>query len=57
MIVDRCAAALADFVCGANENDQHYIGANWERDVNFTARGRPAQCGGGRPLPRRQGHA
>ncbi len=30
--VDHRAAALADFVCGANENDKHYVNANWERD-------------------------
>jgi prolyl-tRNA synthetase len=35
MIVDRSAAVLADFVCGANLNDQHFIGANWERDVKL----------------------
>ncbi len=32
VIVDRDAAALADFCCGANEIDQHYINANWDRD-------------------------
>ncbi len=31
-IVDRSAAALADFSCGANKNGFHYVGANWERD-------------------------
>jgi prolyl-tRNA synthetase len=35
MLVDRSAAVLADFVCGANVNDQHYTGANWERDVKL----------------------
>ena len=30
---DRSAAALASFVCGANEDGQHYTGANWARDV------------------------
>jgi len=35
MIVDKSAAALSDFVCGANLNDQHYTGANWERDVKL----------------------
>lgn len=35
-IVDYSAALLSDFVCGANENDYHYVGANWERDIeNF----------------------
>lgn len=31
--VDRAAANLSDFACGANENDFHYTGVNWERDV------------------------
>ena len=31
--VDRDAAALADFVCGANTHGVHYQGVNWERDV------------------------
>ncbi|HEY2274865.1 MAG TPA: proline--tRNA ligase [Steroidobacteraceae bacterium] len=30
---DHAALALADFVCGANEKDQHLTGVNWERDV------------------------
>jgi len=30
--VDRSAAQLADFVCGANQNDRHHINANWGRD-------------------------
>ena len=33
--VDHAAAALADFVCGANEKDQHYTGANWGRDLGL----------------------
>ncbi|RMJ06064.1 Proline--tRNA ligase [Marinobacter litoralis] len=32
-IVDRSAAHLADFVCGANKDDYHLTGVNWERDV------------------------
>ena len=31
-LVDRDAAALADFVCGANEDAVHFTGANWHRD-------------------------
>ena len=34
VIADRSAANLADFVCGANENDIHYTGANWGRDCS-----------------------
>ncbi len=32
--VDHAAAHLADFVCGANEKDMHYRGANWGRDLS-----------------------
>jgi prolyl-tRNA synthetase len=32
LIVDRSAAQLADFACGANEDDQHLTGVNWVRD-------------------------
>jgi prolyl-tRNA synthetase len=31
--VDHAAARAADFVCGANEKDMHYTGANWGRDL------------------------
>ena len=30
--VDHAAAHLADFVCGANQDDRHYVNANWGRD-------------------------
>jgi prolyl-tRNA synthetase len=32
VIADRSAAAMADFVCGANESGYHVSGANWGRD-------------------------
>ncbi|PXX43610.1 MULTISPECIES: proline--tRNA ligase [Aquitalea] len=32
MIADRTVAKMADFVIGANEDDQHYTGANFGRD-------------------------
>lgn len=35
-IVDHAAAALADFTCGANKDDKHLTGVNWERDVALT---------------------
>ncbi len=31
--VDHAAAHVADFICGANEKDTHYRGANWGRDL------------------------
>ncbi|HEV8689411.1 MAG TPA: proline--tRNA ligase [Ideonella sp.] len=33
VIADRTVANMADFVCGANEADFHYTGANWGRDL------------------------
>ncbi len=33
MIVDRDAAHVADFVCGANEDGKHLVGVNWGRDL------------------------
>lgn len=33
MFVDHGAAALADFVCGANKEGQHLRGVNWSRDL------------------------
>ncbi|MCA1798130.1 MAG: proline--tRNA ligase [Xanthomonadaceae bacterium] len=35
VIVDRAAAALADFTCGANADGFHYTGVNWGRDVEL----------------------
>jgi len=32
-IVDRSAAQLVDFVCGANRDDYHFTGVNWGRDL------------------------
>jgi prolyl-tRNA synthetase len=32
--VDHSAAAVSDFVCGANQDDQHLINANWGRDCD-----------------------
>lgn len=55
IFVDRSAAHLADFVCGANETDYHYKGANWDRDVSTYSvadirevnAGDPSPCGNG----------
>jgi prolyl-tRNA synthetase len=33
VIADRTVAAMADFVCGANEADFHFTGVNWGRDL------------------------
>ena len=36
VIVDRDAAVLSDFTCGANENGFHLTGVNWQRDANYS---------------------
>jgi len=36
MVVDRSAALLSDFVCGANKTDHHLVNVNWQRDVPLT---------------------
>jgi prolyl-tRNA synthetase len=33
VVADRTVAQMSDFVCGANEADFHYTGANWGRDL------------------------
>jgi prolyl-tRNA synthetase len=33
IVADHSAAALADFVCGANKADAHLTGVNWGRDL------------------------
>jgi len=55
VIADRSAAHLADFVCGANENDVHFTGTNWDRDITDysvqdirnVVEGDPSPCGQG----------
>ena len=58
VFVDRSAAHLSDFVCGANENGVHYVGANWQRDISLddshivdlrnVEAGDPSPCGQGK---------
>lgn len=33
IIADRSVSMLSDFVCGANQQDKHYTGVNWQRDL------------------------
>jgi prolyl-tRNA synthetase len=33
VVADRTVANMSDFVCGANDADHHYTGANWGRDA------------------------
>ena len=36
IIADRDAAMMSDFVCGANQNEHHFSGVNWEKDAQYT---------------------
>ena len=36
IIVDHSAAAISNFVCGANQDGQHLSGVNWQRDASAT---------------------
>ena len=55
VIIDRSAAQLSDFVCGANEDDMHLTGVNWQRDcsdekiadLRNVVEGDPSPCGQG----------
>ena len=61
VIADRSAAQLSDFVCGANENDMHLTGVNWQRDcaeievadLRNVVEGDPSPCGQGNIIIKR----
>ena len=61
VIVDRSAAHLSDFACGANVNNQSYTGVNWERDcgeiniqdIRNVVEGDPSPCGEGKIVIKR----
>jgi prolyl-tRNA synthetase len=61
IIVDHSAAQLSDFVCGANENDNHLTGVNWQRDcrafqvadIRNVVAGDPSPCGNGNIIIKR----
>lgn len=38
LIADRSTALMADFICGANEDGQHFQGVNWVRDLPLPER-------------------
>jgi prolyl-tRNA synthetase len=33
IVVDKAAAVIADFSCGVNIDNKHYLNVNWERDL------------------------
>ncbi|MYM65013.1 proline--tRNA ligase [Pseudomaricurvus sp. HS19] len=55
VLVDRSAAVVADFTCGANKDGYHLTGVNWERDLPLAriedlrnvVVGDPSPCGQG----------
>jgi prolyl-tRNA synthetase len=61
VIVDRSAAHLADFICGANDSGYHYQGVNWDLDIsNYqvadirnVVEGDPSPCGQGNIIIKR----
>lgn len=54
-IVDRSAAVLSDFVCGANEDGYHYTGFNWQRDGKIEEIADLREIVAGDPSPDGQG--
>tara|TARA_R110000772_G_scaffold26400_22_gene68157 strand:- start:576 stop:2333 length:1758 start_codon:yes stop_codon:yes gene_type:complete len=36
LVVDRDAALVSDFICGANQDGFHLTGVNWDRDCQFS---------------------
>ena len=51
VIADNDALALADFICGANENGYHLTGVNWGRDLATPAHADLRNVVDGDPAP------
>ncbi|HEY6482091.1 MAG TPA: proline--tRNA ligase [Steroidobacteraceae bacterium] len=56
LYADHSALALADFVCGANEKDLHFTGANWDRDIHGAIAVDIRNVVAGDPSPSGRGH-
>jgi prolyl-tRNA synthetase len=54
-IVDRSVAFMSDFAVGANIDDKHYFGVNWERDLPLPAVADLRNVVDGDPSPDGQG--
>ncbi|OHC27493.1 MAG: proline--tRNA ligase, partial [Pseudomonadales bacterium RIFCSPLOWO2_12_59_9] len=54
-IVDRSVALMSDFGIGANIDDKHYFGVNWERDLPLPAVADLRNVVAGDPSPDGQG--
>ena len=55
-IIDRSVELMSDFCVGANEDDKHFVGVNWDRDmatpqvadIRNVVDGDPSPCGKGK---------
>lgn len=56
VLVDHRAAVLADFICGANEDGYHFVGANWGRDAHITQQADFRNITEGEPSPDGKGN-
>ncbi|MBM7059758.1 proline--tRNA ligase [Pseudomonas sp. UL073] len=54
-IIDRSVALLSDFAAGANVDDKHYFGVNWERDLPLPSVADLRNVVAGDPSPDGQG--
>ena len=51
LIVDHSAAALTDFVCGANRDGYHFSGVNWDTDCSIETQADIRNVVAGDPSP------
>ncbi|MDN3519681.1 proline--tRNA ligase [Aquisalimonas lutea] len=55
LVADHAALSLADFVCGANRDEQHLRDVNWGRDLPEPESADLREAGAGDPSPDGQG--
>jgi prolyl-tRNA synthetase len=51
LIVDHSAAALTDFICGANRDGHHFSGVNWDTDCSIETQADIRNVVAGDPSP------
>ena len=56
VFVDQDASLMSDFICGANQDDRHCTGVNWERDAKIDHIVDIRNVVDGDPSPDGQGH-
>ncbi|UVE16603.1 proline--tRNA ligase [Pseudomonas sp. LS44] len=54
-VIDRSVALMSDFAIGANIDDKHYLGVNWERDLPLPESADLRNVVAGDPSPDGQG--